>query len=213
VEEGVELVGDRPCPHCGYRHYKRGGWLKWHIGALNCRLYVEHVLEEQGTWGVRSRPPISVDDSTVYRCTAPESFVCFWKTPDDRVRGGLRCASPDGYPSEVPGVKKLELNEEENEWKRSESLLCPHRTKTRILLVAEKTGRGAKSRGSDTFQDATYNEMPGTGDPKKQRVYSELQRRIRFLTDRGLRPTPSRIAKLGGFVERTPTSRGGSGTG
>lgn len=217
----TELIGAQVCSHCGYAHHKKSGRLKYYVGAMQCPRYVELLLDEMDSWGVKvpGRPSGDATEPRKFACNAPAEFVCFHKGSPG-LDGKPACMSPDGFNTQTQGHDKVRLVKLEvgiyefergvagavdERWDTDYSKLCPHRGPAKRRRRPKKEpGRVPRAKAGKGFKAPTGNRMPGAGDWRKERVFSELQRRIDYISGRGLSPTPARIAVLGGFTERAP---------
>jgi hypothetical protein len=198
-----ELPGPgEPCPHCDYYHFKSGGHLKYYVGALVCPVYVQLVMAETETWGLRvRRAPQHGRERGLARCNAPEDFRCYHKGDPDG-RGKRRCYSPDGFTTEIPEDKKLMIVSRDGDLVAdlNEELVCPHIGTWRRPPVKKSGNRARSHGGSKKATEASFNEMPATGDPRRQAVYTELFSRVEYLRDRGLPVTPKTVAAMAGHA-------------
>lgn len=196
---------DRACPHCGYRHHKwPSGTLKYYVGALQCPLYVALIAEEIGAWGAKTSSGL-VDrrpTATGYVCTAPPEFSCVYKGgPASGIRGEIECGSTDGYPSSVEAAQKYKLDRDGEGLLEDHGLLCEYRCPRRRHTNPVTENSAPHHLAHGTFSaEATGNFAPGSYDWRRARVISEYERRVRRLQALGLRPTPARIARIGGFT-------------
>lgn len=202
MSETIELpkVGES-CPHCGFKHLKEGGHLKYYVGALVCPVYVAMALDDVASWGVQlRRSPRRGRETRLVACDAPESVTCFHRGSAEQ-GGKRRCYSPDGFTTEVREEDKVRIvthgatvvTAEVNE-----ALLCKHIALYRRSPV-RRSGKRARRHGSTPqVSDDRYPGMPGGSDPRKQAVYAEIWRRVSHLRDSGQRVTPQSIAGLAG---------------
>lgn len=156
-------------------------------------------MNETETWGMRLRKaPEHGRERGLQKCMAPVDFVCFHKGVIETT-GRRRCYSPDGFSTQVSEDKKLKvLGQKDIIVDRNDDLLCPH-IGTYRRSPTKKSGRRARPHGGGKKSvAASFNEMPATGDPRKQAVYTELFGRIEYLKDHRLPITSETIAAMAG---------------
>lgn len=213
------LPKDQVCEYCGYKHFKESGRLKYYVGAMQCPVYVGYLLEEMDSWGVKvpGRPAGDATEPRKFACDAPAEFVCHHKG-SPTADGRPACMSPDGFSTQVSSQDKVRLvrlqigiyefesgvaGAIDERWEVDESKLCVHRAPAKRRRAKKKgEAKLPRAKGSKGFKQPTGNRMPGHQDWRKQRVFSELQRRIDYISGMTLSPTPERIAKIGGFADR-----------
>lgn len=193
-----ELPTQMPCGHCGYKHHKKSGWLKYYVGALVCPRYVSLLLEEVESWGMPFPATVKPGrEHNLKKCNAPEDKFCAHKgTPDDR--GIKRCLSPDGFSAGIRAENKLKILDN-GEVDRNDALQCEH-IGTFVRQRVKPSGIRARPHGSKNHKVYEGNLMPSSGDARKSLVYRELWRRIEYLKMHNIAPTPERIAFLAGHA-------------